>query len=113
MIRALAATLAFSALALAAQPMPADAHGPSRQKVTKTIEINAPVDKVWKIVAIEVAQRRHPGAEVVSVVEACSQAPGGIRDLQLALDGAACAERQQIDGASVCAAVVVPCGSDE
>lgn len=26
------------------------AHGPSRQKVTETIEINAPVDKVWKVV---------------------------------------------------------------
>ncbi|MFT3730705.1 MAG: SRPBCC family protein [Hyphomicrobium sp.] len=26
------------------------AHGPSRQKVSETIEINAPVDKVWKVV---------------------------------------------------------------
>jgi hypothetical protein len=26
------------------------AHGPSRQKVTESIEINAPVDKVWKVV---------------------------------------------------------------
>jgi len=52
MIRALAATLAFSALALAAQPMPADAHGPSRQKVTKTIEINAPVDRSGRSLAI-------------------------------------------------------------
>ncbi len=26
------------------------AHGPSRQKVTETVEINAPVDKVWKVV---------------------------------------------------------------
>lgn len=26
------------------------AHGPSRQKVEETIEINAPVDKVWKVV---------------------------------------------------------------
>mgnify|MGYP000712863181 FL=1 len=26
------------------------AHGPSRQKVSESIEINAPVDKVWKVV---------------------------------------------------------------
>ena len=26
------------------------AHGPSRQKVEETVEINAPVDKVWKVV---------------------------------------------------------------
>lgn len=26
------------------------AHGPTRQKVTETVEINAPVDKVWKVV---------------------------------------------------------------
>lgn len=63
MIRALAATLAFSALALAAQPMPADAHGPSRQKVTKTIEINAPVDKVWKIVGNFQDLNWHPAVE--------------------------------------------------
>jgi hypothetical protein len=31
-------------------PGAAWAHGPSRQKVTETIEINAPVEKVWAVV---------------------------------------------------------------
>jgi carbon monoxide dehydrogenase subunit G len=30
--------------------VPAFAHGPSRQKVTETVEINAPADKVWAVV---------------------------------------------------------------
>ncbi len=30
---------------------PAWAHGPTRQKVTETIEINAPADKVWSVIA--------------------------------------------------------------
>ncbi|HVJ55729.1 MAG TPA: SRPBCC family protein [Aliidongia sp.] len=29
----------------------AEAHGPSRQKVTKTIEINAPPEKIWAVIA--------------------------------------------------------------
>ena len=31
-------------------PLTSWAHGPSRQKVTETIEINAPVDKVWAVI---------------------------------------------------------------
>lgn len=44
---------AIIALGLAAilAGSPADAHGPSRLKVLKTIDIAAPVDKVWAIVA--------------------------------------------------------------
>lgn len=40
-----AAVLSLAALALV--PTVALAHGPSRQKVTETVEINAPADKVW------------------------------------------------------------------
>lgn len=36
------------ALSLVAMTLPADAHGPSRKKVTETIEIKAPADVVWK-----------------------------------------------------------------
>ncbi|GEP01574.1 SRPBCC family protein [Methylobacterium haplocladii] len=36
--------------ALATVSFSAQAHGPSRQKVSESIEINAPADKVWKIV---------------------------------------------------------------
>lgn len=63
MIRALAVTLAFSAVALVAQPLPVDAHGPSRQKVTKSVEINAPADKVWKIVGNFQDLNWHPAVE--------------------------------------------------
>lgn len=42
---------ALAALALVAiMPLTAAAHGPSRQKVVQTIEINAPADKVWAVV---------------------------------------------------------------
>lgn len=38
----------LAALTLVAMmPLTAAAHGPSRQKVTQSIEINAPADKVW------------------------------------------------------------------
>jgi hypothetical protein len=46
MVRALAVGLAFLALV----PVAASAHGPSRQKVTETVEINAPPDKVWAVI---------------------------------------------------------------
>jgi len=46
MLRAIA--LALSALGLFATF--AAAHGPTRQKVTETVEINAPADKVWAVV---------------------------------------------------------------
>lgn len=36
--------------ALAAVSFTAQAHGPTRQKVSETIEINAPADKVWAAV---------------------------------------------------------------
>lgn len=42
--------LAVAIAILASLPAVASAHGPSRQKVTETIEINAPVDKVWAVV---------------------------------------------------------------
>lgn len=42
--------LALAAALVAAAPVVADAHGPTRQKVTQTIEINAPVDKVWAVI---------------------------------------------------------------
>ena len=43
MLRAIALGLASLALI----PTVALAHGPTRQKVTETVEINAPADKVW------------------------------------------------------------------
>ena len=46
MVRALALALA----ALALFPNLASAHGPTRQKATETVEINAPADKVWAVI---------------------------------------------------------------
>jgi hypothetical protein len=43
MVRAFAVCLGLVALL----PLPASAHGPTRQKVVETIEIDAPPDKVW------------------------------------------------------------------
>lgn len=41
--------LVMAALALSLFPALASAHGPTRQKVTETIEINAAPDKVWAV----------------------------------------------------------------
>lgn len=46
MVRLTASFLALVCL----WPLAASAHGPSRQKVTETVEINAPADKVWAVV---------------------------------------------------------------
>lgn len=46
MVRLLASALALVALL----PLAAEAHGPTRQKVEESIEINAPADKVWAVV---------------------------------------------------------------
>ena len=41
----------LAALALfAAMPLAAHAHGPTRQKVVQSIDINAPADKVWAVI---------------------------------------------------------------
>jgi hypothetical protein len=42
--------LALAIALLTVVPAVAFAHGPSRQKVVSTIEINAPVDKVWAVI---------------------------------------------------------------
>jgi hypothetical protein len=42
--------LAFGCLVLALFPAAAFAHGPSRQKASETVEINASPDKVWKVI---------------------------------------------------------------
>jgi carbon monoxide dehydrogenase subunit G len=61
MVRALAVGLAVLALL----PVAALAHGPSRQKVTETVEINAPPDKVWKVIGNFQDMSWHPAVEKV------------------------------------------------
>ena len=41
---------ALGLVALALFPTLASAHGPTRQKATETVEINAPADKVWAVI---------------------------------------------------------------
>lgn len=45
MLKRIVLALVFAGLL----PVVAAAHGPTRQKVTQTVEINAPVDKVWAV----------------------------------------------------------------
>ncbi|MCK0196561.1 SRPBCC family protein [Ancylobacter sp. 6x-1] len=42
---------AAAAVAMVGFTSAANAHGPTRQKVSETIEINAPADKVWAVVS--------------------------------------------------------------
>lgn len=55
--------LAMAFAALAVVPVTAEAHGPTRQKVTETIEINAPADKVWAVVGNFQDMSWHPAVE--------------------------------------------------
>ncbi len=61
MVRALAVGLAVLALF----PVAASAHGPSRQKVTETVEINAPPDKVWAVIGNFQDMSWHPAVAKV------------------------------------------------
>lgn len=56
---------ALGALAAVAglNAVPAFAHGPTRQKVTETIEINAPPEKVWAAIANFQDMSWHPAIE--------------------------------------------------
>ncbi|MEO1205332.1 MAG: SRPBCC family protein [Pseudomonadota bacterium] len=53
--------LAFAIAAVL--PTYAEAHGPTRQKVTEKIEINAPVDKVWAVIGSFQDMNWHPAVE--------------------------------------------------
>lgn len=56
-------TLGLSLALFAALPLAASAHGPTRQKVTKSIEIAAPADKVWKVIGNFQDLGWHPAIE--------------------------------------------------
>ncbi len=56
-------TLALSLALVVAVPLAASAHGPSRQKVTKTIEIAASADKVWNVIGNFQDMSWHPAIE--------------------------------------------------
>lgn len=75
--KALALVLALVALL----PVMALAHGPTRQKVTERIEINAPADKVWAAIANFQDMGWHPA--VAKTDGEGGNAPGAKRRLTL------------------------------
>ena len=72
-------------------PLAASAHGPSRQKVTETIEINAPADKVWAAISNFQDMSWHPafaktegkGGNDANATRKLTLASGGTIDEQL------------------------------
>lgn len=60
MVRGLLAAAVSSAVFAVAIAGPAGAHGPTRQKVTETIEINAAPDKVWAAIGNFQDMKWHP-----------------------------------------------------
>lgn len=59
MVRLFASVLSLICLL----PLAASAHGPTRQKVTETVEINAPADKVWAVVGNFQDMSWHPAVK--------------------------------------------------
>ena len=78
----------LAALAVAAGlSVPAAAHGPTRQKVTETIAINAPADKVWAIVKdFNALQNWHPAVAESPADKGNEE--GSVRQLKLKGGGA-------------------------
>lgn len=77
--------LALAVALLSLVPAAASAHGPSRQKVTETIEINAPADKVWAIIGKFQDMGWHPA--FVKTEGKGDNGPGATRKLTLASGG--------------------------
>jgi hypothetical protein len=83
--------LAFGLAALALFPLAALAHGPSRQKVTETVEINASPEKVWKVIGNfqdmswhpSVAKTEGKGGNEVNATRTLTLKSGGTIDEQL------------------------------
>lgn len=59
MVRLLASVLSLVCL----MPLAASAHGPTRQKVTETVEIDAPADKVWAVLGNFQDMSWHPAVK--------------------------------------------------
>ena len=61
-------SLARGVAVLALMTVAVSAHGPTRQKVTETVEINAPPEQVWKSIGNFRDMRWHPAIEKVEGV---------------------------------------------
>jgi Polyketide cyclase / dehydrase and lipid transport len=78
--------LALAVALLGLVPAVASAHGPSRQKVTETIEINAPAEKVWAVIGNFQDMSWHPAFAKTEGTGANDPA-SAIRKLTLASGG--------------------------
>jgi carbon monoxide dehydrogenase subunit G len=81
MLRTTLAALAFVALT----PLAAHAHGPTRQKVVQSIEINAPAEKVWAAIGNFQDMSWHPA--FAKTEGSGDSAPGAKRMLTLKAGG--------------------------
>lgn len=75
----LSTTAAFIGLSLFGTP--AQAHGPSRQKVIETITIQAPADAVWQRIKAFNDMSWHPAIDSTSATD--GNQPGSVRTLKL------------------------------
>lgn len=67
--------------------VPAFAHGPTRQKVTETVTINAPAAKVWAVIKdFDALKNWHPAVEASPADK--GNAEGSVRELKLKGGGA-------------------------
>jgi hypothetical protein len=93
---------AVALAAIVAAPLlapPAEAHGPTRKKVTETIEINAPPEKVWAVIGNFQDMSWHPA--VVKQAGQNGDAIGATRRLTLPNDGTIDEELVKYDAAKM------------
>jgi carbon monoxide dehydrogenase subunit G len=92
--------LALSTLLSAALVAPAAAHGPTRQKVTETIAIEAPADKVWAIVKdFSALQNWHPAVAESPADKGNDE--GSVRQVKLKNGGALIESLEAYDAAKM------------
>ncbi|MCB1908616.1 MAG: SRPBCC family protein [Rhodocyclaceae bacterium] len=76
------------------------AHGPTRQKVTETIEIDAPAAKVWDTIKeFSALDAWHPA--VASSEATAGNAPGSVRTLHLGGGGTIVESLKKYDGGAM------------
>lgn len=75
----------FGLAVLALFPASVSAHGPTRQKVTETVEINAPPEKVWEVIGNFQDMSWHPA--VAKLEGAGGNEPNATRTLTLQSGG--------------------------
>jgi len=78
--------LALAAAVLAMAAVSATAHGPTRQKIVETIDIDKPVEKIWAVMGdYDALAKWHPA--VASSVADKGNAEGSVRHLVLKAPG--------------------------